>query len=48
MQNFNKSIVVGIEPCKNVEKITKRKNFPLIQSIGTITQQNFLKKNIKI
>ena len=27
MRNFNKKKIVGIEPCKNIEKITKKKKF---------------------
>ncbi len=27
MRNFNKKKIIGIEPCKNIEKITKKKKF---------------------
>lgn len=47
MQNFNKSIVVGIEPCKNVEKITKRKKFSTYSKYWNNNTAKFLKKKYK-
>ena len=39
--NFNKKSIVGVEPCKNLAQITKKKNTKLIQNIGI---KNYQKK----
>ena len=46
MQNFNKKIVVGVEPCKNVEEITKRKKFSIAREIRNLSK--IVKPNIGI
>ena len=34
INNFNRNDVVGVEPCKNLAQITKKKIIPPIQNIG--------------
>ena len=41
IKNFNKNKVVGIEPCSNIEKITKKKGFDTYSEYWT---QKFAKK----
>ena len=41
IKNFNKRLVVGVEPCKNLAQITKKKVIQLTLNIGV---QNFHKK----
>ena len=45
IKNFSKKITIGIEPCANVEKITKKRVMILIQIIGIKKlQKKFLVK----
>ena len=42
MKNFNKNYIVGIEPCKNVEKITRKKGFKTFPFYWNDTTAKFL------
>ena len=48
LRNFSKKITIGIEPCSNIEKITKKKALILMQNIGLKNLQKNLSKNIKM
>ena len=39
LKNFDKKISVGIEPCANIEKITKRNRFNTILNTGVTNLQ---------
>tara|TARA_B100000700_G_C14966250_1_gene819011 strand:+ start:478 stop:909 length:432 start_codon:yes stop_codon:yes gene_type:complete len=41
LNNFSKKKIIGIEPCKNVEKLTKKKDILHIHYIGMIKLVNF-------
>ena len=43
--NFNKKNIIGIEPCKNVASITKKKNYKTIDKYWTINLARSLTKN---
>jgi hypothetical protein len=46
--HFDKKKVIGIEPCKNLAKITKKKNILLMIIIGILSLLQKLKKNFKM
>ena len=43
--NFNKKNIIGIEPCKNVASITKKKNYKTIDKYWTINLARSLTRN---
>ena len=48
LKNFDKNKTIGIEPCSNIEKITKKKKFNTISQYWTKkTAEKILKKNGK-
>ncbi|MFL2897883.1 MAG: methyltransferase domain-containing protein [Candidatus Pelagibacter sp.] len=45
--NFNKKNIIGIEPCKNIASITKKKKYKTIDKYWTKNLARFLTKNKK-
>ena len=48
ISNFNKNKVIGVEPCKNLAKITRRKGYKTFVEYWNINCKKNYKKDVDI
>ena len=47
LENFDKKKTVGIEPCKNIAKLSKKKKLNVLSEYWTKKLSNKIKKNME-